>query len=175
MKKIFSVLVLLLLTCSAVHAQYMLKVKYTDGTHDLYQVDCTDDMEFEENTYAGISKVYMTVHGRLAGQNNTWGYGYPMDMIEEVSIVGTESTAPATEQSTFEVDEQTASVNMVNYSIAFGPCAIPGKKKLTVNRIDNYKVPESLEGGVNYMTVYDFDLDDRNGVCLGDHRRYRRA
>ncbi|MBO4840576.1 MAG: hypothetical protein J5524_05705 [Bacteroidaceae bacterium] len=167
MKKIFSVLVLLLLTCSAVHAQYMLKVKYTDGTHDLYQVDCTDDMEFEENTYAGISKVYMTVHGRLAGQNNTWGYGYPMDMIEEVSIVGTESTAPATEQSTFEVDEQTASVNMVNYSIAFGPCAIPGKKKLTVNRIDNYKVPESLEGGVNYMTVYDFDLEgihDLKGV-----------
>ena len=167
MKKIFSVLVLLLLTCSAVHAQYMLKVKYTDGTHDLYQVDCTDDMEFEENTYAGISKVYMTVHGRLAGQNNTWGYGYPMDMIEEVSIVGTESTAPATEQSTFEVDEQTASVNMVNYSISFGPCAIPGKKKLTVNRIDNYKVPESLEGGVNYMTVYDFDLEgihDLKGV-----------
>ena len=42
MKKIFSVLALLLLTCSAVHAQYMLKVKYTDGHHDLYQVDCTD-------------------------------------------------------------------------------------------------------------------------------------
>ena len=46
MKKIFSVLALLLLTCSAVQAQYMLKVKYTDGTHDLYQVDCTDDVEF---------------------------------------------------------------------------------------------------------------------------------
>ena len=94
MKKIFSVLALLLLTCSAVHAQYMLKVKYTDGHHDLYQVDCTDDIEFEEYTYGGVSRVYATVHGRLAGQNNTWGYGYPFGMevsdyvIEEMSIVG---------------------------------------------------------------------------------------
>lgn len=167
MKKFFSILALLLLICSAVNAQYMLKVKYTDGTHDLYEIDCTDDVEFEEISYADISKVYMTVHGRLAGKHNTSGNGYPMDMIEEVSIVGTESTAPATEKSTFEVDEQTASVNMVNYSISFGPCAIPGEKTLTVNRIDNYKVPEGLEDGVNYMTVYDFDLEgihDLKGV-----------
>ena len=173
MKKIFSVLALLLLTCSAVHAQYMLKVKYTDGHHDLYQVDCTDDIEFEEYTYGGVSRVYATVHGRLAGQNNTWGYGYPFGMevseyvIEEMSIVGSESTAPATEMSTFKVDEQTASVNMVNYSISFGPSAISGEKTLTVNRIDNFKAPEGLEDGVNYMTAYDFDLEgihDLKGV-----------
>lgn len=167
MKKIFSVLALLLLTCSTVQAQYMLKVKYTDGTHDLYQVDCTDDVEFSESTYGGTTRVYATVHGRLAGQNNTWGYGYPIDMIEEMSIVGSESTAPETEKSTFEVDEQTASVNMVNYSIAFGPSAIPGEKTLTVNRIDNFQAPEGLEEGVNYMTAYDFDLEgihDLKGV-----------
>ena len=163
MKKFFSILALLLLICSAVNAQYMLKVKYTDGTHDLYEIDCTDDVEWSEYR----ERIYMTVHGRLAGKHNTSGNGYPMDMIEEVSIVGTESTAPATEKSTFEVDEQTASVNMVNYSISFGPCAIPGEKTLTVNRIDNYKVPEGLEDGVNYMTVYDFDLEgihDLKGV-----------
>ena len=167
MKKFFSILTLLLLTCSTVNAQYMLKVKYTDGTHDLYEIDCTDNVEFEEFSYADISKVYMTVHGRLAGQNNTSGNGYPLDMIEEVSIVGTEPTAPAAERSSFKVDEQTSSVNMVNYSISFGPCAIPGEKTLTVNRIDNYKAPEGLEDGVNYMTVYDFDLEgihDLKGV-----------
>ena len=167
MKKFFSILTLLLLACSTVNAQYMLKVKYTDGTHDLYEIDCTDNVEFEEFSYADISKVYMTVHGRLAGQNNTSGNGYPLDMIEEVSIVGTEPTAPAAERSSFKVDEQTSSVNMVNYSISFGPCAIPGEKTLTVNRIDNYKAPEGLEDGVNYMTVYDFDLEgihDLKGV-----------
>ena len=134
MKKFFSILALLLLICSAVNAQYMLKVKYTDGTHDLYEIDCTDDVEFEEFSYADISKVYMTVHGRLAGQNNTSGNGYPLDMIEEVSIVGTEPTAPAAERSSFKVDEQTSSVNMVNYSISFGPCAIPGEKTTRLPR-----------------------------------------
>lgn len=168
MKKILSFLALLLFTCSVAQAQYMLKVDYTDGTHDLYEVDCTDDIEFEESTYDGVSRVYMTVHGRLAGQHNTWGYGYPFDMIEKASIVGGEPPAPpAYEQSIFEVDEHTASINMVNYSIRFGPCAIPGKKTLTVNRIDNPKIPQDLKDGVNYMAAYDFDLEgihDLKGV-----------
>lgn len=167
MKKIISVLALLLMTCSAAHAQYMLKVKYTDGTHDLYEVDCTDKIEWHAD-YSDPNRVFMSVYGRLAGKQNTSGYGYSTDMIEEVSIVGGEPAAPpAHEQSTFEIDEQTASVNMVNYSIEFGPCAVPGKKTLTVNRIDDAPLPQGLEEGVSYMSAYDFDLEgihDLKGV-----------
>ena len=56
MKKFFSILTLLLLTCSTVNAQYMLKVKYTDGTHDLYEIDCTDNVELEADSYADLIK-----------------------------------------------------------------------------------------------------------------------
>ena len=35
---------LLLMLCSTAHAQYMLKVQYKNGTHDLYEVDCTDNI-----------------------------------------------------------------------------------------------------------------------------------
>lgn len=167
MKKIFSLMVMLLMVCSIAHAQYMLKVQYTDGTHDLYEIDCTESIEWSKD-YRDPNRVFMSVYGRLAGQHNTSGLGYPTDMIQEVTVVGAESAAPpATEQSTFDVDEQTASVNMVNYSIAFGPSCIEGQKKLTVSRIDDAKEPEGFEDGVNYMSTYDFDLEgvhDLNGV-----------
>ena len=157
---------LLLMLCSTAHAQYMMKVQYKNGTHDLYEVDCTDNNEWTED-YSDPNKIYMTVFGRLAGQNNRSGLGYPIDMIESATIVGSEPKAPAEEQSTFEVNEQTNSVNMVNYSIEFGPSAIQGTKTLTVSRIDNAPAPEGFEGGVNYMTTYDFDLEgvhDLKGV-----------
>lgn len=166
MKKIVSLMALLLMLCSTANAQYMLKVQYKDGTHDLYEVDCTDNVEWRED-YRDPSKIYMSVFGRLAGQHNTSGLGYPIDMIENMTIVGSEPKAPAAEQSTFEVNEQTNSVNMVNYSIEFGPSAIQGTKTLTVNRIDDAPVPAGFEDGVNYMTTYDFDLEgvhDLKGV-----------
>jgi len=166
MKKILVLLVLLLMIGSTANAQYMLKVQYKDGMHDLYEIDCTDHVEFEKS-YSDPSKVYMTVNGRLAGKQNTWGIGYPTEMVEQMSIVGTDPVAPAAEQSTFVVDEQTSSVYMVNYSLQFSPSAIDGQKTLTVNRIDNATPPEDLEGGVSYMTTYDFDLEgihDLKGV-----------
>ncbi len=166
MKKILSLMALLLMLCSTANAQYMLKVQYKNGTHDLYEVDCTDNVEWTAD-YIDPNKIYMTVHGRLAGQHNNAGLGYPIDMIESATIVGSEPKAPAKEQSTFEVNEQTNSVHMVNYSIEFGPCAIQGTKTLTVNRIDDAPEPAGFEGDVNYMTTYDFDLEgvhDLKGV-----------
>lgn len=167
MKKTFSLMVLLLTVCGIAHAQYMLKVQYTNGTHDLYEIDCTEGIEWSKD-YGNPNRAYMSVNGRLAGQHNTFAMGYPTDMIQEVTVVSAEPAAPpATEQNTFDVDEQTASINMVNYSIEFGPSCIEGQKKLTVSRIDNAKAPEGFEDGVNYMSTYDFDLEgihDLNGV-----------
>ena len=157
---------LLLMLCSTANAQYMLKVQYKNGTHDLYEVDCTENVEWEAD-YTDPNKIYMSVFGRLAGQHNTSGLGYPIDMIENMTIVGSDPKTPAAEQSTFQVDEQTNSVNMVNYSIEFGPSAIQGTKTLTVNRIDDAPAPAGFEDGVNYMTTYDFDLEgvhDLKGV-----------
>ena len=68
MKKILSLMALLLMLCSTAHAQYMLKVQYKNGTHDLYELDCTDNIEWTED-YSDPNKIYMTVFGRLAGQN----------------------------------------------------------------------------------------------------------
>lgn len=166
MKKILSLMALLLMLCSTANAQYMLKVQYKNGTHDLYEVDCTENVEWEAD-YTDPNKIYMSVFGRLAGQHNTSGLGYPIDMIENMTIVGSDPKTPAAEQSTFQVDEQTNSVNMVNYSIEFGPSAIQGTKTLTVNRIDDAPAPAGFEDGVNYMTTYDFDLEgvhDLKGV-----------
>lgn len=166
MKKILSLMALLLMLCSTANAQYMLKVQYKNGTHDLYEVDCTENVEWEAD-YTDPNKIYMSVFGRLAGQHNTSGLGYPIDMIENMTIVGSDPKTPAAEQSTFQVDEQTNSVNMVNYSIEFGPSAIQGTKTLTVNRIDDAPAPAGFEDGVNYMTTYDFNLEgvhDLKGV-----------
>lgn len=165
MKKIFS-LMALLLVFSAAHAQYMLKVQLKDGRYDLFQVDCTDKVSWEDHFFEP-GKILMNVYGRKVGLSNIWSLGYSTDEIEEVTIVETNPVAPASEQNTFELDEQTASVNMVNYSIIFGPSVIEGQKKLSVTRIDNAPEPDDLEGGVNYMITYDFDLEgihDLNGV-----------
>ena len=165
MKKIFF-LMALLLVISAAHAQYMLKVQLKDGRYDLFQVDCTDMVSWGDNFFEP-GKILMNVYGRKLGLSNTWSLGYNTDEIAEMTIVSANHVAPATEQSTFELDEQTSSVNMVNYSIIFGPCVIEGQKKLNVTRVDNAPEPEDLEGGVNYMITYDFDLEgihDLNGV-----------
>ena len=70
MKKILSLMALLLMLCSTANAQYMLKVQYKNGTHDLYEVDCTDNVEWKAD-YTDPNKIYMSVFGRLAGQHNT--------------------------------------------------------------------------------------------------------
>lgn len=167
MKKIFSLMALLLMVCSTAHAQYMMKVQMKDGYHCLFEVDCTEKVMWEELMW-DPGKIDMSVSGRMVGWNNTWDMGFPTDMIESVTIVGQDSPAPETEQSVFEVDEQTTSVNMVNYSIEFGPSAIEGQKTLTVNRVDNASGPEDIKDGINYMITYDFDLEgihDLNGVA----------
>ena len=166
MKKVFFLIVQLLIVCGSANAQYMLKVQLKDGTHDLFQVDCTEKVSWEKD-FLDPDKILMMVDGRKVGFSNTWSLGYYTDMIEEMSIVGTDPVAPATEQSTFELDEETSSVNMVNYSILFGPSVIDGTKTLTVNRVDYAKEPDGLEGGVSYMAAYDFDLEgihDLDGV-----------
>ena len=166
MKKILSLLVLLLMVGSAAYAQYMLKVKYKDGTHHLYEIDCTESMDFEKD-FSNPQKVLMSVRGRLAGKKNTWSLSNTVDNIEQISVVGTEPVAPAEEQSTFVVDEQTSSINMVNYSIQFSGSTINGQKTLTVHRIDNAMPPADFTDGVSYMATYDFDLEgihDLNGT-----------
>ncbi len=166
MKKLFFLMALLLAVCGTVHAQYMLKVQLKDGSHELFEIDCTDNVNWEQD-WRDPDRVFMMVEGRQVGTQSRSGIGYPTSMIEEVTIVGREPVAPGEEPSTYEVDEQTLSVNTVNYSIEFGPCVIDGKKTLTVNRIDNPKAPEDLEDGVTYMNAYDFDLEgihDLKGV-----------
>ena len=166
MKKILSLMALLLMASGMVHAQYMLKVQLKNGMHDLFEIDCTDKLTWESD-FMDPNRVMMMVYGRKVGLGNRFSLGYYTDNIEQMTIISSESVAPAEEQNTFELDEHTASVNMVNYSIEFGPCVIDGKKTLTVNRIDNAKEPQDLEGGVNYMTTYDFDLEgihDLKGV-----------
>ena len=166
MKKLFFLMALLLTVCGTVHAQYMLKVQLKDGSHELFEIDCTDNVNWEQD-WRDPDRVFMMVEGRQVGTQSRSGVGYATNMIEAVSVVGREPVAPGEEPSTYEVDEQTLSVNTVNYSIEFGPCVIDGKKTLTVNRVDNPKAPEDLEDGVTYMNAYDFNLEgihDLNGV-----------
>lgn len=165
MKKILCLMALLIAFGTA-NAQYILKAQLKNGRNLFFEVDCTDNITWDAS-YSNPNQIFMNFHGREVGTQSTSGTGYPIDMIEKVFIESTESTDPAKEQNTFEVDEQTVSVNMVNYSIHFGPSAIEGKKTLTVNRIDNATPPEDLEDGVSYMETYDFDLEgihDLKGV-----------
>lgn len=158
----------LLISYSTVQAQYMLKVQKKDGTHDLFWVDYTEAVRWENDYIDAYNKgLFLSIYGRQVGFKNTRAQMYPIDQIEQVTIVGTEPKTPLEEQSTFEVDENTTSVNMVNYSIEFGPSAVEDQKTLTVSRIDNPPTPEGLEGSVNYMEAYDFDMEgvhDLNGV-----------
>lgn len=167
MKKLLF-LMALLICYSTVHAQYMLKVQKKDGTHDLFWVDYTEAVRWENDYIDAYNKgLFLSIYGRQVGSKNTNAQMYPIDQIEQVTVVGTEPKTPVEEQSTFEVDEKTASVNMVNYSIEFGPSAIEDQKTLTVTRVENPTLPEDLEGGINYMATYDFDLEgihDLNGV-----------
>ena len=86
-------MVLLLTVCGIAHAQYMLKVQYTNGTHDLYEIDCTEGIEWSKD-YGNPNRAYMPVNGRLAGLHNTFAMGYPTDMIQEVTVVSAEPAAP---------------------------------------------------------------------------------
>ena len=169
MKKTIILIALLLICCFSVKAQYLLKVDFKDGTHELYEVDCTENIEWSESNYLGNHQIYMSVYGRLAGKHNTSGYGYPTDMIEKVSVVSSESSVPVNEQSAFTIDEQTAAVSMANYSIEFGPSVIEGQKTLTVSRVENPTLPQEVADGVSYMMTYDFNLEDihdLNGVVV---------
>ena len=87
MKKIFSLMVLLLTVCGIAHAQYMLKVQLKDGTHELFQIDCTDEVYWEKD-FIDPNKVRMLIQGRLAGKQNRYGTGYSVDEIENVTVVG---------------------------------------------------------------------------------------
>ena len=117
MKKLLF-LMALLISYSTVQAQYMLKVQKKDGTHDLFWVDYTEAVRWEKDYIDAYNKVlFLSIYGRQVGYKNTRAQMYPIDQIEQMTVVGTEPKTPLEEQSTFEVDENTTSVNMVNYSI----------------------------------------------------------
>ena len=90
---------LLLTVCGTVHAQYMLKVQLKDGSHELFEIDCTDNVNWEQD-WRDPDRVFMMVEGRQVGTQSRSGVGYPTSMIEAVSVVGREPVAPGEEPST---------------------------------------------------------------------------
>ena len=60
MKKLFFLMALLLTVCGTVHAQYMLKVQLKDGSHELFEIDCTDNVNWEQD-WRDPDRVFMMV------------------------------------------------------------------------------------------------------------------